>query len=203
MRWRPLLLSLHRDIGFLCVGLTIVYAVSGIAVNHAHHWNYDRSETHQSLWLGHPADLLQNASAERKQLVRSDPSQMTPQEEQTLVRAIGEKIGRPLPPRNVFWRGPYEILAFWGQGDDDMTVYHVSSGMITHTLRKDRWIIRSFNALHLNERHGPWTFIADAFALLLCFLAVSGMLIVRGPRGIKGRGGIFLAIGVAIPILAL
>ena len=30
---------LHRELGYLTVGLTLVYAASGLAVNHAHHWN--------------------------------------------------------------------------------------------------------------------------------------------------------------------
>ncbi len=29
----------HRDIGYLIAGLTIIYAVSGIALNHKHDWN--------------------------------------------------------------------------------------------------------------------------------------------------------------------
>ncbi len=39
MAWRRVLVGLHRDIGFLILGLTLVYGVSGIAVNHRHHWN--------------------------------------------------------------------------------------------------------------------------------------------------------------------
>ncbi len=34
VRWRPTLRALHRDIGYLAVGLTFVYAASGLAVNH-------------------------------------------------------------------------------------------------------------------------------------------------------------------------
>nr|MCU0409567.1 hypothetical protein [Bacteroidales bacterium] len=29
----------HRDIGYLIAGLTIIYALSGIALNHKHDWN--------------------------------------------------------------------------------------------------------------------------------------------------------------------
>ena len=39
MNWRRLNNVLHRDIGYLAVGLTIVYGVSGIAVNHVRDWN--------------------------------------------------------------------------------------------------------------------------------------------------------------------
>ena len=29
----------HRDVGYLIAGLTIIYAISGIALNHKHDWN--------------------------------------------------------------------------------------------------------------------------------------------------------------------
>ena len=47
----------HRDIGYLIAGLTIIYAISGIALNHKHDWNpnyiiensriYNRCENHK------------------------------------------------------------------------------------------------------------------------------------------------------------
>lgn len=37
--WRKLLRVLHRDIGYLAVGLTLIYGISGIAVNHIADWN--------------------------------------------------------------------------------------------------------------------------------------------------------------------
>src|SRR5262245_48586116 len=37
--WRPLLRGLHRDAGYLVVGFTLVYAVSGLAVNHIADWD--------------------------------------------------------------------------------------------------------------------------------------------------------------------
>lgn len=39
MSWRRFLVVLHRDIGYLCAGLTVIYAISGIAVNHIEEWN--------------------------------------------------------------------------------------------------------------------------------------------------------------------
>ena len=35
---------LHRDIGYLIFGLTIVYGISGIAVNHIQDWNPNYSK---------------------------------------------------------------------------------------------------------------------------------------------------------------
>jgi hypothetical protein len=39
LRWRPRLRGLHRDFGYLVVGLTFVYAASGLAVNHIEDWD--------------------------------------------------------------------------------------------------------------------------------------------------------------------
>ncbi|MDO8927577.1 MAG: hypothetical protein Q7W54_01150, partial [Bacteroidota bacterium] len=39
MNIRKTLRSLHRDIGYFVVGITFVYTVSGIALNHRTDWN--------------------------------------------------------------------------------------------------------------------------------------------------------------------
>src|SRR5690606_2336982 len=37
-RWRAWLRAVHRDIGYLAIGFTVIYAVSGIAQNHIEDW---------------------------------------------------------------------------------------------------------------------------------------------------------------------
>src|SRR5512144_1179662 len=46
-RWRAWLRAIHRDIGYLAVGFTVLYALSGIAMNHIDDWdpNFHASET--------------------------------------------------------------------------------------------------------------------------------------------------------------
>ena len=39
MKWRKWIRILHRDIGYLATGLTVIYAISGVAVNHVDEWN--------------------------------------------------------------------------------------------------------------------------------------------------------------------
>ncbi|MFW5739963.1 MAG: PepSY-associated TM helix domain-containing protein [Myxococcota bacterium] len=189
MRWRRTLVLLHRDIGFLCVGLTLVYAISGIAVNHAHHWNYNRSET---------AEVRA-----RKAAIEADPTVLSRAEEAKLVEAIGRGSGREGQPRNVFWRGPDRISLFYGAGDSDTVDYNPRTGVMQHVRREDRWLLRELNFLHLNEGRGVWTYVADAFAVLLLFLAISGAVMVKGRHGLRGRGGVLAAVGLAIPVAAV
>lgn len=37
--WRLKLRGIHRDVGFLVVGFTLIYALSGLALNHVNDWN--------------------------------------------------------------------------------------------------------------------------------------------------------------------
>ena len=39
MKWRKWNNILHRDLGYLFFGLTIIYVISGISLNHKHNWN--------------------------------------------------------------------------------------------------------------------------------------------------------------------
>jgi uncharacterized membrane protein len=46
-----------------------------------------------------------------------------------------------------------------------------------------------------------WTYVADVFAVLLIFLAGSGIFMVRGKNGIVGRGKWIVAAGILIPVI--
>ncbi|HKL38702.1 MAG TPA: hypothetical protein VJ876_07375, partial [Bacteroidales bacterium] len=39
MKWRKLNRILHRDLGYFFFGMTLIYALSGIALNHIDDWN--------------------------------------------------------------------------------------------------------------------------------------------------------------------
>jgi hypothetical protein len=39
VKLRPLIIATHRDIGYFFAGLTVLYAISGVAVNHMEDWN--------------------------------------------------------------------------------------------------------------------------------------------------------------------
>ncbi len=201
MKWRRTLILLHRDAGFLSLGLTLVYVISGIAVNHREHWNYNQSTHIEVTRVGTPGELLGDLPVARRTELDADPTQLTGGEEQQLRVRLREALGRNAEPQNAFWRGPDELSLFFEPGEKDMVNYQPSTGTAEHVHKRDRWLLRQLNALHLNEGKGIWTYVADVFAALLAFLAISGVIVVKGRRGLRGRGGVLLAIGVAIPVL--
>jgi uncharacterized protein len=211
IKWRPLLCRLHRDAGFLILGLALVYAISGVAVNHKRHWDPSYSTHVAQLEPGPPEVLV--GSAERAG-DRSDAAQATitagidrgklaRAEQDRLVHALCAVLGRSVEPRSVIWRGPDRISLFFGEADRDVVDYEPSTGKAEHTVKTGRLLLRWLNLLHYNARPRVWTWVGDAFAVLLAFMAVSGAVMVRGKRGLWGRGGLLALVGLAVPLLLL
>lgn len=203
MRWRGTLLQLHRDVGYFCVGLIVVYCVSGVAVNHRHHWDYNFTEDNEISQLGGPQDLLGAKVAAFDAATRAAPGKLARAAQDELVLAIAAKVAAGQTPRKAFWRAPDRLSLFFGEGEAHVVDYMPASGVAETKKKNDRLLIRAFNALHLNEKHGAWTWLADAFALALLFLALSGALILKGRKGIAGRGGMMLVAGLLVPLLGL
>jgi uncharacterized protein len=75
-----------------------------------------------------------------------------------------------------------------------------TTGAGTHKRIAPRAVLFEVNALHLNNLKGVWTYVADAFAVALIVLAITGMTMMKGNRGLGGRGKYFIAAGLSVPI---
>jgi len=45
-----------------------------------------------------------------------------------------------------------------------------------------------------------WTWVADVYAFLLLFMAVTGMFVLKGRQGLAGRGKWFILAGLVVPL---
>jgi hypothetical protein len=62
-------------------------------------------------------------------------------------------------------------------------------------------VLFELNALHLNNLKGVWTYVADLFAIALVVLALTGMVMMKGNRGLAGRGKYFVLAGLMVPVI--
>jgi uncharacterized protein len=175
-RWRALLRALHRDAGYIAVGLTFVYALSGLAINHIGKWDPNFKmvvETHQL-------------------------DKKLPEDEAAAGKQILAELGIEEEPREAFWEtdGTYQVIF-----DDRTLVVDPKSLEVTDAKEKPRFFLRVANWLHYNRGKAAWTWIADGYAVLLLFLATSGIFMLKGKKGFIGRGAIFIALGAAVPII--
>lgn len=176
MGWRQTLRAIHRDAGYVAAPLTILFALSGIAVNHIDAWNPSYARTTEPLALG-PLTGADVASLEREIVARAgiDPSEVT---------------GR----RSA---SPREFTVFLEEGGE--ATLDPTSGEGTLLRVSPRTGLFEANVLHLNHLKGAWTFVSDAFAVLLAGLAISGLFLLKGSAGLAGRGKWFVAGGLVVP----
>lgn len=177
---RKWLRILHRDIGYIAAGLTVVYAISGVAVNHVDEWN-------------------PNYSIETIKL-NTDPIPDSIAQSPEVINRILNSIGETGKLKNTFRPDP-ETLQIFVEGNT--IKININTGEIIQEKVSSRTIIRETNFLHLNAPKKLWTYVADIFAVALCFLAISGLFMIKGKKGITGRGAWLTAAGILIPIIFL
>lgn len=172
---RPWLRALHRDLGYLAVGFTVLYALSGLAVNHIADWDPNFHEVTVVHEVG--------------PLPRDD--------EDEAAKAALQKLGVVEKPRSVDKVGDDAVDVVF-----DKRTFHVtpSTGHVVEEVEKPRFLLRVANWLHLNRGKKAWTYLADAYAAGLLFLAVSGLFMIPGRKGLVGRGAVLVGIGIAIPV---
>lgn len=169
---------LHRETAFLVFGLTIAYAASGIAVNHVHHWN--------------PNYRMDTVVSRIEPVPGGDTAQVT--------KTVLKRLDLEEPVKNV-WRPDSNRVQVFVEGatlDVDLR-----TGAVTRQGFAERPVFFDLNFLHLNKGKGVWTVVADVYAGALLLLATTGIFLVRGRRGIAGRGGIWMGLGIVLPGLYL
>ena len=173
---RRLLRALHRDAGYLAVGMTLIYAISGLAVNHIGEWDPNFTEVDQSVSLA----AFEHLEGEARE------------------RAILAELGVDTPVDERYEEAEGEHALRSGEA-----VVHLNAAAGTARLeaRRPRPLLRLANWLHLNRGKAAWTVFADAYAVGLLFLALSGLFMIPSRGGAFGRRGLLVGLGVALPVL--
>lgn len=166
----------HRYLGYGCVGLTLVYAVSGMALNHAHQFNPDYVVRSRSMAIEAP-----------ERGVSLD-----------YFRGLGEKAGIGgrikgiIPAGEGSWRVVF---------DGATVIADTVHGRMEIREKRPRPVLRPLNFLHLNQPRAAWTVCADLYCLALVLLAVTGLF--ARPGAFRGAAGIAVLAGALVPLLFL
>ncbi|MEZ4400711.1 MAG: hypothetical protein R3B06_11870 [Kofleriaceae bacterium] len=173
-RWRGWVRAIHRDLGYLAVGLTFIYAMSGLAINHINDWD-PNFKTYER------AQVIAPISAD------------VPDDQAIATARAALKLGTP---RSTYRAGDEIHLEY----DYKKFVIYGDSGQVTEQGRQPRFLLRVANWLHYNRGKRAWTYVADAYAVLLLYLAVSGLFMIKGRNGLRWRGAILALAGIAVPV---
>ena len=177
-RWNNVL---HRDIGYLCVGMTLIYAISGIVLNHFRSGDFlhpDYSKTYKHIQLTPPKDGIAD---------------------QAYVYSILDHLKeRDHYKSHVTGTEYLQIFLTAGFIYIDLT-----TGEAQVEKKTPRYVIREMNLLHYNNLKKLYTWFSDLYAVCLIILAITGLFVLRGKNGIVGRGAWLTAIGILLPALFL
>lgn len=180
MKWRKYNIIIHRDLGYLCFGLTILYVISGVAVNHIHDWN----PTYEIEKTLNPVDL----------------SGVDTADDRAVTAAVLEHLNESGELKNIYRQDKNTLKIF--VVNNNLTV-DIANGSVFQEKSNKRPVLFQANFLHLNHAKKLWTWFADLYALSLGVLAVSGILILKGKKGFSGRGKWLVGIGFVIPLFFL
>ena len=176
MNIRKTLRSLHRDFGYFVVGITFIYTVSGIALNHRQDWNphYSLISEELSVPIANHTDLTKDEI-----LTLLDKFEFNPLYKKHFVTKSGD------------------IKVFVEEGT---VIYSPEKGKAELEILKKRPFFFQINKIHLAQTGYLWTWISDAMAVFLLFVAISGLFLLKGKYGLKGRGLWLTGLGIIIPL---
>lgn len=169
----------HRDLGYLVAGLTIIYAVSGIALNHKHDWN--------------PNYIIENQSFDAEINFKRE----------TLNEDMAQDILKKVPGSynyKTFYFPSGNILTIFVDGGSVRINTTTGQGVIERI--RNRPLFYQINFLHYNPGRW-WKYFSDIFCIALILVTITGLFIIKGRNGITRRGAILTAAGIILPLLFL
>ena len=172
---------IHRDLSFFFAGMILIYAIPGIVMNHRDSINPHYTVTRTEYKI--TEDLSDKSKVNEKMIL-------------TLLEPLGEagnftKYYYPEP----------DLIKVFLKGGSSLVINTRTKDAVYEGVKR-RPLISSMVQLHFNPGKW-WTWFADAFAVCLIIITVSDIVMIKGPKGLRGRGGIELVAGILIPILFL
>ena len=79
---------------------------------------------------------------------------------------------------------------------------NTQNGEAVYEKLERRFLLSDMVRLHYNPGRW-WTTFSDVFAVCLILITLTGLVMVKGKKGLIGRGGILFIIGIVIPVLFL
>ncbi len=180
MKLRKLNRNLHRDLGYIFFFMTLIYGLSGIALNHINDWNPSYIVKYND-FKANTADLSKD------NLTRNN------------VIKLVEQYAKGETYKNHYFPNDNTLKVFIKDGNLSVDL---NSGQGHIETSKRRPVFHQFNYLHYNPQKW-WTILSDVYAISLMLLAITGLFILKGKNGITGRGAWLTAIGILVPIVFL
>jgi uncharacterized protein len=177
MNWRKWLRVLHRDFGYFIVGITLIYAISGILLNHRNDFNPDFKIVYQEFRVNLPPG--------------------PPYLEKDLKPLI-ESIDDFIVYKRAYITRNGNLKVFINNGE---LIIDPATGEGELEYLQKRKLFFEMNMLHRVATHKSWKWISDGMMVILIFVTISGIFILKGKNGFERRGVWLIAAGIIVPLV--
>jgi len=182
MNWNKINRWIHREFGYFFFGMTVIYGISGIALNHnvSNRWNPSFITKSSSFNLQAPID---------KESI-----------DKNWILGLIEKEGIEASVKQYYFPDDRHLMIYLKDGHISLDM---ESGDGSLVKIRNRPVFRELSFLHYNKPKKLWLWFSDIYAGALVLLAVTGLFLVKGKKGLKGRGGVLALAGIILPLLFL
>lgn len=167
----------HRELSYVFAGMLLVYAISGIALNHKNSFNSQYSITRTEYRFAPTEQSVVDQTQIDKWLAECG--------------VAGDEIQHYFPDANT--------LKVFLKGNSNLVVELSFGNAVLEQVRK-RPVLGSLSKLHYNPGKA-WTWFSDIFAGAMVVIVLSGIFMLRGKHSLLGIGGIEFLVGILIPLL--
>lgn len=180
MKLSKLIRVLHRDLGYLFFGMSILYAISGIALNHMRDFNPNYSINRYQIEVPAPVD----AAAINKAWITDLLNELEVEEEY----------------KQSYFPSPERLKVFLKNGNMDLNL-QTGIGLLETVYKRP--VLYQVNFLHYNPGRW-WKWFSDIFCIAWIIISITGLFIIKnGKHSLKQRGAVWTIAGILIPIVLL
>ena len=180
MNFRKLIRVLHRDFGYFFFGASIIYAVSGIALNHKRDFN--------------PSYSINRYDINLSSAITQD------QIDEAWVKDLLNDLDQEKQYKKHYFPSPEGLKVFLHHGNLDLNL-KTQQGVL-EIIRK-RPLLYEMNLLHYNPGTW-WKWFSDIFCVAWIIISITGLFLIKsGKNSLIGRGGIYALAGIIIPLALL
>lgn len=173
--------KVHSHLSFFFVGVILIYAISGLTMNHLREIN--------------PQYMI-SVNEYQAEGIYPHTHEYTETEIKGLLKEVDEEDNYT----KHYYPNKSTLKVFLKNGTSLML--NTRTGEAVYEAVKKRPILSQLSFLHYNPSLW-WTLSSDIFAFSLIIICITGIIMQKGKYGLRGIGGIEIIVGILIPIIFL
>lgn len=182
----------HRDLGYLVIGITIVYSLSGIMLSfrdlHIFEKEYMLTSKIEKN-LKNPEDSFIDS------FIKNEEKSNLPSH--VVKKSVIDSL-KQIENTDTYIK--YQVSR---KKDLKTITYYKNSGEVIYSISAYPTFIKPFIDAHKSSSQDKWLYLSLTYSVILFFLAISAIFMVKGKNGFRQRGVYLTLLGIILIALFL